>query len=438
MSRTPHKYFGRKSSEWGILGFLNECDLEPFERKLDCYLKDLEYIVNVDKGIRKQRAQLLLNNYRLVSISFLMLEIQNGDEMLDDQPDKQLAQSWEIAQVSEFSDDEEIKFDLSSVAEELRREPITEWVVADINVTQRFRKFQMDVLDQTQRNGLTYNNVYELLALSSIIVLTSPCPYPIFTIEEWNKIIKENPYTIENHPIPPEMSSILHQASCNNFIGKDATIDGGNSQLGKNVARAFNELVPKVAPAKISEDTYSYLYLHPISRPFFSGEKEYDLTLNSANADSTKRPDLSCEVYQVAILNSESKPIGFTPLQHKKDSIKVQLKACKSINQQMDSRGGPGEAAILLNMGDQTESFIMDLKFDGLYRSWSFLTTKLVIDRASLPLAEFAISHIMALEECVGKIARDYKYRSTKFTPLKQMSFVRKLPNSPQVKMLLS
>ncbi|CAG8640581.1 13293_t:CDS:2, partial [Ambispora gerdemannii] len=34
MSRNViHKYFERRTSEYDILGFLNECDLEPFERK---------------------------------------------------------------------------------------------------------------------------------------------------------------------------------------------------------------------------------------------------------------------------------------------------------------------------------------------------------------------------------------------------------------------
>ncbi|CAG8616961.1 2448_t:CDS:2 [Ambispora gerdemannii] len=141
-----------------------------------------------------------------------------------------------------FSDDDEIEFDLSSVAEELRREQITEWVIGEINITQRFRKYQMDVLEKAQINGLAHDNIYETLALSSIIVLSDPCPYPIFTSEEWDKIIKMNPYKIQNHPIPPEIGSLLHQASFNNFQGKDATIDGGNSQLGKTVARAFNEL----------------------------------------------------------------------------------------------------------------------------------------------------------------------------------------------------
>ncbi|CAG8485173.1 2405_t:CDS:2, partial [Acaulospora colombiana] len=128
----------------------------------------------------------------------------------------------------------------------------------------------------------------------------------------------------------------------------------------------------------------------------------------------------------VPILNSEFKPLGCTPLQQKKDRLKVQLKARKSINQQLESKGGPGEA------GDLMESFFMDLKYDGLYRSWPFFTTKLVIDQITIPLAEASIIHMIALEKHVGQIAENFKYRSNQFTPSVQMSFVRKLPDSPQ------
>ncbi|CAG8601714.1 17791_t:CDS:2, partial [Acaulospora morrowiae] len=47
-----------------------------------------------------------------------------------------------------------------------------------------------------------------------------------------------------------------------------------------------------------------------------------------------------------------------------------------------------------------------------------------VVDKATIPLAEFAISHFVALEECVEKIAKDFKYRSSQFTPPALMSFV--------------
>ncbi|CAG8517063.1 16143_t:CDS:2, partial [Acaulospora colombiana] len=138
----------------------------------------------------------------------------------------------------------------------------------------------------------------------------------------------------------------------------------------------------------------------------------------------------------VPILNSEFKSLGCTPLQRKKDRLKVQLKARKSINQQLESKGGPGEASIFLNMGDLMESFFMDLKYDGLYRYWPFFTTKLVIDQTTIPLAEASITHMVALEKH-GQFAENFKYRSNQFTPSARMSFVRKLPDSPKVKLLL-
>ena len=64
-----------------------------------------------------------------------------------------------------------------------------------------------------------------------------------------------------------------------------------------------------------------------------------------------KRPDISCVVNGTPILNSEIKPLGYTPLQKKKDSVKAQLRAKKSVNEQLNIKGGPGEAAILMNMG---------------------------------------------------------------------------------------
>ncbi|CAI2177529.1 19352_t:CDS:2 [Funneliformis geosporum] len=43
-----HKYFDHKSSEWNILEFLNECEVESFDRKIYCYIKDLEDISNYE------------------------------------------------------------------------------------------------------------------------------------------------------------------------------------------------------------------------------------------------------------------------------------------------------------------------------------------------------------------------------------------------------
>ncbi|CAG8695184.1 3105_t:CDS:2, partial [Gigaspora rosea] len=64
-----------------------------------------------------------------------------------------------------------------------------------------------------------------------------------------------------------------------------------------------------------------------------------------------QRPDLSCIINGIPILNSEVKPIGCTPLQRQKDYVKVQLKGQKSIDKQLKEKNGPGEAVIFLNTG---------------------------------------------------------------------------------------
>ncbi|GET67140.1 hypothetical protein GLOIN_2v833580 [Rhizophagus irregularis DAOM 181602=DAOM 197198] len=253
-------------------------------------------------------------------------------------------------------DDTEIKVDLPSISTELQREPIVKWEVGHINVTDRFRQYQKEIINKAEMKGLKYDNIYELLALSSII---------------------------------------------------DAFMESGKSKLSRLAARSFNDLydsIMKTAPLKL------------------------------------KRPDLSCVVNGVPILNSEFKPLGNTPLQRMKDRLKAQLRARKSINQQLQNKGGPGEAVIFLNMGDLMESYSMDLKYDGLYRSWPFLTTRLVVDKTMIPLAGVAIHHLVSLEEHVERIAKDYKYRACRSgntTPIEQMSFMRKFPDSPQVKKLI-
>ncbi|CAG8487611.1 259_t:CDS:10 [Acaulospora morrowiae] len=308
-----------------------------------------------------------------------------------------------------LEDDEEVKFDLENISSELKREPTVEWKVGSINITARFRQYQEDVLQKAKREGLKYDNIYELFFV--VIVLCWPCPYPMFTNQEWKEITKTNPYIINEPPLPPEVSSSLHDTISKHLIGEDVFMDCGKAQFNRMVALMFNNLycgIPKVAPSKLSEEEHCDMFIYPIIRSFHGSEKEYTLRLNRANAGSKTRPDLSCTVTDIPILSSEFKPLGCTPLQQKKDKLKVQLKG-----------------------------LISNWKYDGLYRSWPFLTTKLVVDKATIPLVEFAISHFVALEERVGNIAKNFKYRSSQFTPPAQMYFVRKLPDSPQVKMLL-
>jgi len=61
--------------------------------------------------------------------------------------------------------------------------------------------------------------------------------------------------------------------------------------------------------------------------------KVYGVRLNRSVADSKKRPNFSCVIDNIPLLNSEIKLLGFTSLQKKKDFAKVNLRAKKSINQ---------------------------------------------------------------------------------------------------------
>ncbi|CAG8473424.1 2223_t:CDS:10 [Paraglomus brasilianum] len=319
--------------------------------------------------------------------------------------------------LEKVEDGENIDIDLESIVDELQCTPKDVWYVGTVNVTERFRWYQEEVIKKAKSEGLTYKNIYEVLALSSVIVFCWPCPYPVFTNQEWLEITKSNPYTLNELPLLPEISNHLINGTRRHLANKDTFLDGGKPGLSGKIACLFNGLynsLPAVAPLKISEVEHCYRFLYPITCPFFLGpQKEYKMLLNYSTGDSRKRLGFACVVNDIPILISEIKPLGYTPLQQKKDNLKVQLQARKSINQQLLTKGGPGEAAIFVNMGTLMESYFMDLKYDGLYRSWPFLTTRLVTDRTTIPLMEFAISHLMALEEQVGKIAMNYKYRAT-------------------------
>ncbi|CAG8777721.1 11256_t:CDS:2, partial [Acaulospora morrowiae] len=62
-----HEYFNRKFVDWNIIDFLRECKEEPFQRKIDKYLKSLETIVEREKGKRKTMAETLLQRYKEAS-----------------------------------------------------------------------------------------------------------------------------------------------------------------------------------------------------------------------------------------------------------------------------------------------------------------------------------------------------------------------------------
>ncbi|CAG8735529.1 15085_t:CDS:1, partial [Acaulospora colombiana] len=58
------EYFDRKASDCDIIRFLNECNLEPYTKKIDYYLKSLLVIANTEDGQRRLKAQELLDLYK--------------------------------------------------------------------------------------------------------------------------------------------------------------------------------------------------------------------------------------------------------------------------------------------------------------------------------------------------------------------------------------
>lgn len=83
-------------------------------------------------------------------------------------------------------------------------------------------------------------------ALSSIIVLSSPCPYPNFTNVEWHKIIQENPYQLQKPIILPSISRALLEASRKHVVGEDSYMLPESSELSRAAARTFNDLWVKL------------------------------------------------------------------------------------------------------------------------------------------------------------------------------------------------
>ncbi|CAJ0905249.1 7708_t:CDS:2 [Entrophospora sp. SA101] len=78
-----------------------------------------------------------------------------------------------------------------------------------------------------------------------------------------------------------------------------------------------------------------------------------------------------------------------------------------------------------------------DLQFDGIYQSWIYGNTKLVIDRPTMPAIESSIIHFMSLEEQVSRLMEDYKKRSSQFTPPRQIQYMREPLTMTQFNKLL-
>src|SRR4051812_45381424 len=77
-----HEYFDRKSSEWNIISFLEECDVESFTNKIGYYLTSLESIIDKKDGNRSIRARELHDRYKQVSSRIFLIKTCTVNEEL--------------------------------------------------------------------------------------------------------------------------------------------------------------------------------------------------------------------------------------------------------------------------------------------------------------------------------------------------------------------
>ncbi|CAJ0627188.1 13315_t:CDS:10 [Entrophospora sp. SA101] len=82
MSNEIDEYFNRKSTEWNIFDFLGESNEEPFQRKIDRYIKSLKTIVDREEGKKKEKAKYLLQRYREASDLFGCLMLKGCSPIL--------------------------------------------------------------------------------------------------------------------------------------------------------------------------------------------------------------------------------------------------------------------------------------------------------------------------------------------------------------------
>ncbi|CAG8639184.1 15109_t:CDS:2, partial [Acaulospora morrowiae] len=196
----------------------------------------------------------------------------------------------------------------------------------------------------------------------------------------------------------------FHNAIIRHLQGEDFYMIPDDTELSREACRSFKRGVSFFwyANQDRREMIHSPIYYHyvPPLAPSKTSEDEhdYEVKFNQTVRGTNTRPDFSCHVENVSFLSSEIKPLGCGPLMKIKDTIKVNLRARKSINQQLTSRGGPGESAWLTNFGNVVQTYIMDLKHDAMYGSLPHMTSRLVIDQPSMPLIESSFMHFVDLE----------------------------------------
>lgn len=99
--RKVHQYFERRPSEWSVLGFLEECDQEPFQAKVALYLTSLEILSQTEGGQRQKQAERLIKQYKQAGLLFffffvLFLKWWRGVGSLSFPPFKSLSRATKL------------------------------------------------------------------------------------------------------------------------------------------------------------------------------------------------------------------------------------------------------------------------------------------------------------------------------------------------------
>ncbi|CAG8635422.1 7109_t:CDS:2, partial [Diversispora eburnea] len=208
----------------------------------------------------------------------------------------------------EFKHDE-----LEELEQQITISSLSEWNIGTVNVSRKFKEYQRQLISSVRQKK--------------------------------RQVLNSNPYKIAQPILTDSLLTTLYKVT-NNFsldLNYNFNLNNDDGELGENA-------------------------YHPFIKVIFGGEyTSYSLELNKS-VSGKQRPDFSCVVDDIAILNSEIKPMGYTQFRKVQDFVKVHLKGRESINKLLE-KGGPNKSIAFLNMGDTIESFAIDLVYDGVYRS---------------------------------------------------------------------
>ncbi|CAG8611899.1 2025_t:CDS:2, partial [Racocetra fulgida] len=173
------------------------------------------------------------------------------------------------------------------------------------------------------------------------------------SLSEVYSILNSNPYKITQPILTDSLLTSLYKATNDFSLGLNYNLILNNDgELGEKASRIFNYIkdeLPLSSKRKETEIKHCVYYLDPFIKLIFGGEyAPYNLELNKS-VSGKQRPDFSCVVDDIAILNSEIKPLGFTQLKKDQDFVKVHIKGKTSINKLLE-KGGPNQSVAFLNM----------------------------------------------------------------------------------------